>query len=117
MQLLQDVFAQGAGGAVNTVVQDFGLTGRFGSLAAIFGFITNLIIGVGWSLVFIMVALGFVQYVMSKGEKVAVQGAQQWLTYAIIGGVGLFFVMVIKNLILQILGASPVTSVGGNIAL
>lgn len=113
LNLIQDVFAQ-----VNTTVPTFGLETRFSSLTLIFGFVTNLIIGVGWSLVIIMVALGFVQYVMSKGEKTAVANAQQWLTYSIIGGVGLFFVMVIKNLITTLLGATNVnTGVGGNIAL
>lgn len=114
MNLINNVYAQ----AVNVTLPNFGIESKFNSLQTIFAFVTNLIIGVGWSLVIIMVALGFVQYVMSKGEKTAVANAQQWLTYSIIGGVGLFFVMVIKNLITTLLGASAVnTTVGGNIAL
>ena len=112
VQLIQPVYAQ-----VQTVVPTFGLD-RFQTLKDIFGFVVNLIIGVGWSLVFIMVALGFVKYVMSKGEKTAVQTAQQLLTYAIIGGVGLFFVMVLKNIIIGVLSPTfDPNAVGGNITL
>ena len=62
--------------------------------------------GVGWALVFVMLAMGFVQYILSRGEKTAVENAQKWLTYAVIGGVGLFFVYVLKSIIPGLLGAS-----------
>ncbi len=108
--IIQKVFAQ----AVNTdVVEPLG--GNFSSLGDVFGFVINLIIGVGWAMVFVMLALGFVQYVMSKGEKTAVESAQKWLTYAVIGGVGLFFITFVKNLIPQLLGGSDI-DVGGDIS-
>ncbi len=92
-------------------------TDRFGSLSAIFGFIINTIIYVGWALVFVMLAFGFAQYVMSKGDEKAVNAAQQWVTYAIVGGVGLFFVGVLKVIIPQLVGGSleltGVTDFGG----
>ena len=78
------------------------LTG-FVNFGDMFGFVVNVIIGVGWALVFIMLALGFVQYVMSKGEKTAVDSAQKWLTYAVIGGVGLFFLGFLRNAIPRLL--------------
>ena len=77
-----------------------------GSLGDIFGLILNIIMGVGWALVFIMLAMGFVQYVLSRGEKTAVENAQKWLTYAVIGGVGLFFVYVLKSIIPNLLGVN-----------
>lgn len=77
-----------------------------GSLGDIFGLLLNIIMGVGWALVFIMLAMGFIQYVLSRGEKTAVDNAQKWLTYAVIGGVGLFFVYVLKSIIPALLGGN-----------
>lgn len=107
--LVQKVYA----GAVETAVQD-PLTGRFDNLGQVFAFVINLVIGVGWALVFVMLALGFVQYVMSRGEKTAVESAQKWLTYAVIGGVGLFFITFLRNLIPQLLGGEQIDS-GGSV--
>lgn len=86
---------------------------RIQNLGQVFAMIINLIMGVGWALVFVMLAMGFVQYILSKGEKTAVENAQKWLTYAVIGGVGLFFVYVLKNILPQLLGDtnSPVANV------
>ena len=83
-------------------------TTRFGSLGAIFGFIINVIIGVGWALVFVMLALGFIQYVMSQGETKAADKARMWLTYAVIGGVGLFFLTAIRTIIPGLLGGNGI---------
>ena len=94
--LIQKVFAQ-----VPTEPKNF-VGDRFESLGDIFGFVINLVIGVGWALVFVMLALGFVQYVTSRGEKDAVESAQKWLTYAVIGGVGLFFVTFLRTIIVNL---------------
>ncbi len=105
--LIQKVYAQ----AVNLDVQD-PLNARFGTLGQVFAFIINLAIGVGWALVFVMLALGFVQYIMSRGEKTAVESAQKWLTYAVIGGVGLFFVTFVRTLIPTLLGGVQINPGG-----
>jgi hypothetical protein len=75
-------------------------------LGQVFAMIVNLILGVGWALVFVMLAMGFVQYVVSQGDKTKVDTAQKWLTYAVIGGVGLFFVMVLRAIIPNLLGGA-----------
>jgi len=98
---------------VDITVQD-SLAGRFGNLGEVFAWIINLLMAVGWALVFVMLALGFVQYVMSRGEKTAVESAQKWLTYAVLGGVGLFFVTFVRNLIPQLLDADQIDS-GGSV--
>ncbi len=90
---IQKVFA---GAPVEVTLID-PLGGRFTTVSNIFDFITNIIIGIGWGLVVVMLALGFVQYITSRGEKTAVDSAQKWLTYAVIGGVGLFFIKFIKD--------------------
>ncbi len=79
---------------------------NYTSLGQVFNFLLNLFIGIGWALVFVMLALGFVQYVMSRGEKTAVESAQKWLTYAVIGGVGLFFVSFVRRIVPQLLGGT-----------
>ncbi len=76
------------------------------SLGNIFGFIINVVLGVGWALVFIMLALGFIQYIMSQGEAKAADKARMWLTYAVIGGVGLFFLSALRIILPSLLGAS-----------
>jgi len=108
---IQKVFADAADG-VNTSVTS-PIT-QFTNLGDVFGWMINLVIGVGWAMVFVMLALGFVQYVMSRGEKTAVESAQKWLTYAVIGGVGLFFVTFVRNLIPQLLGGEQIDP-GGSV--
>ena len=106
--LVEKVYAATQGQAPTTLVTAVSI-GSFGEL---FGMIINIILGIGWALVFVMLAMGFVQYITSRGEKQAVEQAQKWLTYAVIGGVGLFFVVVLKSIIPALLGGST-TGPGG----
>jgi len=111
LDILQVVSAQVNTEIINPLA-DSGLT----TVGAIFSFATNLLIGIGWGLVFIMLALGFTQYVMSKGDKTATQGAQQWLTYAVIGGVGLLMIGLIRTILQNLLGIEDgAIDVGGGI--
>ena len=114
MTILKEVYAQGVN--FNNVVDP--LNGRITTLAQVYTFVFNLILGVGWSLVGIMLALGFIQYVMSKGEKTAVEGAQKWLTYSAIGAIGLFMVGAARAIIPGLVGSNGTniaTGVGGNV--
>jgi hypothetical protein len=92
-----------ATGGLDTTVQN-PLASKFTNIGQIFAFVTNLLIGVGWGLVFVMLALGFMKYVTSRGEKTETQSAQQWLTYSVIGGVGLLLLGLIRTLVANILG-------------
>lgn len=112
MNLVQKVFA-GAGTEIPSTEIETDLSSKFSSLGEIFNFFLNAIIGIGWALVIVMLALGFVKYVLSQGEKTAVEGAQKWLTYAVIGGVGLFLVSVVKTLIPQLIGGGAENIGGG----
>lgn len=94
ISLLRTVYAApGVGTSIAPTV------GTFSTLSDIFGWILNIILGVGWALCFIMIAIGFIQYILSKGEAKATQAAQQWITYAGVGGVGLLFLTVVKTII------------------
>ena len=110
MSLVEKVFAQQT--AAPTTLED-PLGGRVTNLGSAFALVLNILMGVGWALVFVMLALGFIQYIMSKGEKTAVENAQKWLTYAVIGGVGLFFIFVLKSIIPGLLNTSDSTPGGG----
>jgi len=73
-------------------------------LGDIFAMVINIILGIGWALVFVMLALGIVQYIMSKGEPKATDAARNWLTAAAIGGVGLFFLTTIQAILFRLVG-------------
>jgi hypothetical protein len=66
----------------------------------------NLLIMIGLGLVLVFLALGFIKFITSQGDKVATEQAQKWITYAVIGGIGLFAVFAIKQLILTLIGAN-----------
>jgi len=80
------------------------LLGDDPTLGGTFTTVTNIIITVGLGLVLIFLAMGFIRFITSQGDKVATEQAQKWVTYAIIGGVGLFLVYAIKSLLLNFLG-------------
>jgi len=83
-------------------------TGVFGSgdltVSGLITWIVNLVIIVGFGLVLVFLAIGFVKFITSQGDKVATESAQKSISYAVIGGVGLFAVYAIKSIILNILG-------------
>ena len=110
MELLQSVYAQ-----VATTVAD-PLGGRIASLTDLLAFVLNLVLGVGFALVLIMLALGFIQYIMSQGDKAGVEKAQKWVTYAVVGGVGLFLVFVLRAVITQFTGGNNINA-GTNVTL
>jgi hypothetical protein len=90
------------------------LGNRITNLSQIFAFILNLILGAGFSLVLIFLAMGFLQYVMSQGDKAGIEKAQKWVTYAVIGGLGLFLVIAFKGIMGQIVGGNIANTVGEN---
>lgn len=67
--------------------------------------ITNILIIVGVAVVVIFLAMGFIKYITSGGDKNAVDSAQKTLTYAVIGGVGLLIVYGLRTLLLNLLNA------------
>ncbi len=100
MELLQTkVLAQQAVGT--TAISGLQIT-TVNSLVTV---ITNILIVVGVAIVVVMLALGFIKYVTSQGDKAAVDSAQKTLTYAVIGGVGLLIVYGVRSLLLSLLGA------------
>jgi len=79
------------------------------TLNELFTWITNGIIILGLGLVVIFLAIGFIRFITSQGDKVATEQAQKWVTYAVLGGIGLFAVYAIKAVVLNLLGSSDIT--------
>ena len=77
------------------------------TLENVFTLFANVIIYVGWGLVLIFLALGFIKFVTAQGDKVATEQAQKWVTYSIIGGVGLLLVYAIRGIISGFTGITP----------
>jgi hypothetical protein len=94
-------------------VQNTGIQG-ITDLGDVFALVINIILGIGWALVFVMLALGIVQYIMSKGEPKATDAARNWLTAAAIGGVGLFFLTTISSILFRLVGISNSSNGLGN---
>jgi len=84
------------------------------TLAKTFVAITNILIFIGVGLVLVFLVLGFIRFITSQGDKVATEQAQKWVTYAIIGGVGLFLVYALKSVILNFLNVSDPLNVGNS---
>lgn len=82
-----------------------GVFDEVSSLSGLFTVITNAIIMVGLGLVLIFLALGFIKFITSQGDKVATEQAQKWVTYAILGGVGLLAVFAVRSLLLTVIGS------------
>ncbi len=76
------------------------------TIGGLFTMATNLLIIIGLGLVLVFLALGFIKFITSKGDKVETDTAQKWVTYAVLGGVGLFAVYAIKSVIINLVGGS-----------
>ena len=72
--------------------------------------IVNAIIILGAAAVIIFLAMGFIKFITSQGDKIAAEQAQKWVTYAIIGGIGLFAVFVLRTVIFNLIGWSKVNN-------
>jgi len=94
-----------AAGQISTSAPSGGVFDSVNSLETLFTIVTNAIIMMGLGLVLVFLALGFIRFITSQGDKVATEQAQKWVTYAIVGGVGLLAVYAIKKLILSLVGA------------
>ena len=82
------------------------LGGQVTSLANVYAFIFNLIVGIGWATVFIMTAANINRYILSKGEPKEVMAVHTAFYYLAAAGFGLFLVSVSKSIILSLLGVS-----------
>lgn len=87
--------------------------GAFEGITTLNGLVTvivNAIIIIGAAVVIIFLAMGFISFITSQGDKIKAEQAQKWVTYAIIGGIGLFAVFVLRNVIFNLIGWNDVAN-------
>ncbi|HPC12722.1 MAG TPA: hypothetical protein PKX33_02350 [Candidatus Paceibacterota bacterium] len=111
--LVSTVYAEGETAPASTIgswtnpgLFSSDLFGDNPTLAGTFVAITNILIFIGIGLVLVFLVLGFIRFITSQGDKVATEQAQKWVTYAIIGGVGLFLVYAVKSVLLNFLNVN-----------
>lgn len=90
--------------AVSSTEPVIGEVANIGTIGELLTWVTNLVIIVGFGLVVIFLAMGFIRFVTSQGDKEATATAQKWVSYAALGGVGLLLVYTIKAVLLSITG-------------
>jgi hypothetical protein len=102
---LTQVFAQAV---PTTPINPFsGIT----TLSTLINWVVNLILIIGVGVLIVMLAIGFVRYITSQGDKTAVEGAQKMITYAAIGAVGLALVFALRTVIFNLLGLNTTTQI------
>jgi Na+-driven multidrug efflux pump len=106
--LITDVFA-------DTAISNAPIDGNVFGVGDFRGFIImiiNLLIIIGVGLVIVFLALGFIKFATSQGDKAATDQAKKWLTYTFIGGIGILAVFAIKEFVLTLIGAEdPLSNV------
>lgn len=88
--------------------------GGITNIGELFTWLTNIIIIIGFGMVVVFLALGFIRFVTSQGDKLATEQAQKWVSYAALGGVGLLAVYTIKAVILSLTGVDEDPLKAGN---
>ncbi|HLB51504.1 hypothetical protein A3F07_01205 [candidate division WWE3 bacterium RIFCSPHIGHO2_12_FULL_38_15] len=101
MNLLEKVYAAG----VDPNIED-PLGGNINSISKVFGVATNILLGVGWALVFVAATLAIIKYINSKGDPKETNTAHTWLLYCGIGAFIMFAFTTIRLIIPRMLGAT-----------
>ena len=82
------------------------------TMSSIFTIVVNILIVIGFGLVLVFLALGFISFITSQGDKVKTEQAQKWVTFAVIGGIGLFAVYAIKSIVVNLVeGDDPLPGI------
>ena len=101
MNLLEKVYAAPIDPNVTDPLNN-GIT----SIADVFGVATNILLGIGWALVFVSVSLALIKYITSKGDPKEAHTAHAWLLYCGIGAFIMFAFTTIRVIIPKMLGGS-----------
>ena len=95
--MLEKVYAAAANTtAVNPLESTFGTNV---TITAIFGLITNVVLGIGVALTAVFLVMGGIQYVTARGDAKAAEQARASLTNAVIGFVVILAAYTIKYLV------------------
>ena len=61
------------------------LGGTYANISDVLGVVLNVMLGVGWALVFVAACLGIIKFITSHGDPKETAGAKSTLTYIAIG--------------------------------
>jgi len=100
---------------LNQVLSHDPTGGKFGTIGDFFGVALNVAMGSSIAIATIAIIYAGVQYIMSEGDPKAIASAQKYLTVSVVAFIITIAAFVIKNVILNILGAQgEVTNVRSN---
>ena len=80
----------------------------FKNLADVFGFLINVVLGVGIAVTIIFLILGGIQYITARGDQKAAGAARESLTNAVIGFIVVIGAFTIRTILLSMLGLENV---------
>lgn len=78
----------------------------FNDLADVFGFLINVVLGVGIAVTIIFLILGGIQYITAKGDQKAAGAARDALTNAVIGFIVVIGAFTIRLILLNVIGGA-----------
>ncbi|MBU0649857.1 pilin [Patescibacteria group bacterium] len=107
MNALNDLLVRTTQAAVNLEAQRIDLP--FNNLADVFGFLVNVVLGVGIAVTIIFLIIGGIQYITARGDQKAAGAARESLTNAVIGFVVVIGAFTIRLILLNVItGADKV---------
>ena len=110
MNQLKDVLVEVVQAATATNVQRINLP--FNNLADVFGFLINVVLGVGIAVTIVFLILGGIQYITAKGDQKAAGAAREALTNAVIGFIVVIGAFTIRTILVNVVGKQGNLDVG-----
>lgn len=90
------------------------ITLPFNNLADVFGFLVNVVLGVGIAVTIIFLILGGIQYITARGDQKAAGAARESLTNAVIGFIVVIGAFTIRTILLNVIGGDANEKLGVN---
>lgn len=78
----------------------------FNDLADVFGFLVNVVLGVGIAITIIFLILGGIKYITAKGDQKAAGEARSALTNAVIGFIVVIGAFTIRTILINVIGGT-----------
>ena len=78
----------------------------FNDLADVFGFLVNVVLGVGIAITIVFLILGGIKYITARGDQKAAGEARSALTNAVIGFIVVIGAFTIRLILLNVIGGA-----------
>lgn len=76
----------------------------FNNLSQVFGFLVNVVLGVGIAITIIFLILGGIKYITARGDQKAAGEARNALTNAVIGFIVVIGAFTIRTILINVIG-------------